>query len=74
MCHFNAGTKEIGGTEVLYGDGNKALAEKVLKAISEALAINDRGAKKRTDLGFLKGTAKPAILIEVCFVDTENKC
>ncbi|WP_053346509.1 N-acetylmuramoyl-L-alanine amidase [Peribacillus butanolivorans] len=71
--HFNAGTKEIGGTEVLYySDGNKVLAEKVSKAISEALGIKDRGAKKRTDLGFLKGTAKPAILIEVCFVDTKT--
>ncbi|TDL92114.1 N-acetylmuramoyl-L-alanine amidase [Vibrio vulnificus] len=71
--HFNAGTKEIGGTEVLYyGDGNKALAAKVSKVISEALGIKDRGAKKRTDLGFLKGTAKPAILIEVCFVDTKT--
>ncbi|YCI79336.1 N-acetylmuramoyl-L-alanine amidase [Bacillus sp. R1-10] len=71
--HFNAGTKETGGTEVLYyGDGNKELAIKVSKAISEVLGIKDRGAKKRTDLGFLKGTAKPAILIEVCFVDTKT--
>ncbi|KRF67848.1 hypothetical protein ASG99_13725 [Bacillus sp. Soil768D1] len=71
--HFNAGTKEIGGTEVLYcTEGNKALATKVSKAISEALGVKDRGAKKRTDLGFLKGTAKPAILIEVCFVDTKS--
>ncbi|MFH0070811.1 N-acetylmuramoyl-L-alanine amidase [Peribacillus sp. NPDC056705] len=71
--HFNAGIKETGGTEVLYyGDGNKVLAAKVSKAISEVLGIKDRGAKKRTDLGFLKGTAKPAILIEVCFVDTKT--
>ncbi|MED4693770.1 N-acetylmuramoyl-L-alanine amidase [Peribacillus frigoritolerans] len=71
--HFNAGTKEVGGTEVLYyGDGNKALAAKVSNAIANALGIKDRGAKKRTDLGFLKGTAKPAILIEVCFVDTKT--
>lgn len=71
--HFNAGSREIGGTEVLYcTDGNKALATKVSKVISEALVIKDRGAKKRTDLGFLKGTVKPAILIEVCFVDTKS--
>ncbi|TDL92057.1 hypothetical protein E2R55_03035 [Vibrio vulnificus] len=48
------------------------MAAKVSKVISEALGIVDRGAKKRTDLGFLKGTAKPAILIEVCFVDTKT--
>ncbi|MFE4428817.1 N-acetylmuramoyl-L-alanine amidase [Peribacillus butanolivorans] len=70
--HFNAGTKKVGGTEVLYyGDENKELAAKVSKAISESLGIKERGAKKRTDLGFLKGTNKPAILIEVCFVDTK---
>ncbi|MCK1985155.1 MULTISPECIES: N-acetylmuramoyl-L-alanine amidase [Peribacillus] len=69
--HFNAGTKEIGGVEVLYlSSGNKAIAAKVSKAIAEAIGIKDRGAKKREDLGFLNGTHKPAILIEVCFVDT----
>ncbi|MFE4239827.1 BhlA/UviB family holin-like peptide [Peribacillus butanolivorans] len=62
----NKERKETGGTEVVYyGVGNKALAARVSKAISEALGIKDRGAKKRTDLGFLEGTSKPAILIEV---------
>ncbi|MFJ7366795.1 hypothetical protein ACIQWQ_22135 [Peribacillus frigoritolerans] len=28
--------------------------------------------KDREALGFLKGSAKPAILIEVCFVDTNT--
>ena len=71
--HFNAGTKEVGGVEVLYyTDGNKALSAKVSKAISTAVGISDRGAKKRDNLGFLKGTNKPAILIEVCFVDTKT--
>ncbi|MGG3890033.1 hypothetical protein [Metabacillus fastidiosus] len=28
--------------------------------------------KKRTNLGFLNGTNKPAILIEVCFVDSKG--
>jgi hypothetical protein len=34
----------------------------------------DRGAKKRTDLYFLNSTEMPAILIEVCFVDSEADC
>ncbi|MGO4887054.1 N-acetylmuramoyl-L-alanine amidase [Anaerobacillus sp. MEB173] len=71
--HFNAGTKEIGGVEVLYlSDGNRSISAKVSAAISEAIGIRDRGAKKRTDLGFLNNTNKPAILIEVCFVDTKS--
>ncbi|PCD07999.1 hypothetical protein CMV16_08115 [Peribacillus simplex] len=48
------------------------MAANVSKAIAEALGIKDRGAEKRTDLGFLKGVAKPAILIELCFVDTKT--
>lgn len=60
--HFNAGTEETGGTEVLYyGDGNKALATKLSKAFAEALGIKDRGAKKRTDLGLSNPTLIPRI-------------
>jgi N-acetylmuramoyl-L-alanine amidase len=71
--HFNAGTKEVGGTEVLYVNPNvKGLAAEVSKAIADALGIKDRGAKLRTDLGFLNGTDESAILIEVCFVDTKS--
>ena len=39
-------------------------------AISGCGFIN-RGAKKRTDLFFLNNTEMPAILMEVCFVDSE---
>lgn len=72
--HFNAGgnTKDPRGVEVLYfTDGNKALAAKVSAAIAKASGLKDRGAKKREDLGFLKRTEEKAILIEVCFVDSE---
>lgn len=44
------------------------LAAKVSKAIADASGLKNRGAKLRTDLGFLNGTVKPTILIEVCFV------
>lgn len=72
--HFNAsgGTQSRGiGTEVLYYD-QKDLAVKIAKAISEATGggLLNRGAKKRTDLGVLARTYEPAILIEVCFVNS----
>ncbi|USK71780.1 N-acetylmuramoyl-L-alanine amidase [Peribacillus asahii] len=71
--HFNAASKTDNprGVEVLYySDSNKKLAENMSQAISKASGLKNRGAKKRTGLGFLKGTSKPAILIEICFVDS----
>ena len=69
--HFNAHSKTDAprGTEVLYRT-QKALAAKVSAAIARASGLIDRGAKERTNLGFLNNTIKPAILIEVCFVDS----
>lgn len=71
--HFNAASKtnEARGVEVLYySDDMKALADKVSKSIADVSGLKNRGAKKRTNLGFLSGTDKPALLIEVCFVDS----
>jgi hypothetical protein len=69
--HFNAYTETAKpmGTECLYVT-QSALAKQVSAAIASAGFI-DRGPKKRTDLFFLNNTAMPAILIEVCFVDSE---
>lgn len=72
--HFNSsgGTQNQPiGTEVLYYD-QKAIASKIAKAISDATggALLDRGAKQRKDLGVLARTYEPAILIEVCFVNS----
>lgn len=69
--HFNAytPTSEPRGTEVLYLT-QADLATRVAEAISEAGELINRGPKKRTDLAFLNGTNAPAILIEVCFVDS----
>lgn len=69
--HFNAFSKTDRpmGVEVLYYS-EAALAAKVSKAIADASRLGNRGAKERKDLYFLNGTAKPAILIEVCFVDS----
>ena len=72
--HFNSSANATAtGVEVLYYSNDmKALSAKVSKGISETLQIKDRGAKVRTDLGFLKRTNKPAILLEVCFISNKQ--
>ena len=72
--HFNAYEQKSGpmGTEVLYVT-QSGLAKEMSAAIASCGFI-DRGPKKRTDLAFLNGTTEPAILIEVCFVDSETDC
>jgi N-acetylmuramoyl-L-alanine amidase len=69
--HFNAykTTNNPMGTECLYVSQG-SLAGTVSQAISVAGTLINRGAKKRTDLYFLNKTIAPAILIEVCFVDS----
>ena len=69
--HFNAytHTNKAMGTEVCHYS-QSALANEVSKNIANAGGFIDRGAKQRTGLYFLKHTNKPAILIEVCFVDS----
>jgi N-acetylmuramoyl-L-alanine amidase len=82
--HFNAveGTRDAGiGVEVLHYTGNngtKATAQLVAGAISKASGLilrstapRDKGALAST-LGFLRSTNKPAILIEVCFVNSRT--
>lgn len=69
--HFNAyqHTTKAMGTEVLYVT-QEALAKELSQAIANAGLFLDRGPKKRTDLAFLNGTSAPAVLLEVCFVDS----
>jgi N-acetylmuramoyl-L-alanine amidase-like protein len=69
--HFNAyeQVEKPMGTEVLYVT-QAALAGEMAAAISSAGELINRGPKKRTDLFFLNNTTMPAILIEVCFVDS----
>lgn len=70
--HLNAsGSREKRGigTEVLYYDAKK-LADQMSNAIAQAAGFKNRGSKIRKDLAFLSRTDKPAILIEVCFVNS----
>ena len=75
--HFNAGAKDLigngqtTGVEVLVYDKSDFIttyANKVCDNIAN-LGYKNRGVKVRQDLGYLKGVAAPAMLIECCFVD-----
>jgi N-acetylmuramoyl-L-alanine amidase len=70
--HFNANeiTDRPVGTECLYVS-QKDLARRVASAIATSSGLIDRGEKYRDGLYFLNQTEAPAILIEVCFVDSK---
>jgi hypothetical protein len=70
--HLNA-TEGAYGTEVLYVT-QEALAREVSAAIAKAGGFKDRGPKYRSDLSFLNGTNKPAILLECWFCDSADDC
>ena len=72
--HFNAyePCEQGRGVEMLYVT-QQALATEMSAAVASCGLIN-RGAKKRTDLKFLNSTEAPAILAEICFVDSETDC
>lgn len=74
--HFNAieGARKDGiGTEVLYMNPNiRELAGKLSANIAKAAGFKNRGAKLRTNLAFITGTTKPALIIEICFVNSET--
>jgi N-acetylmuramoyl-L-alanine amidase len=75
QIHFNAyqATDKQMGTETLYVTQSELAAE-MSAAIANAGDFINRGAKYRSDLHFLNATSKPAILIEVCFVDSSADC
>lgn len=70
--HFNAGGGT--GTEVWYCPYSLAetCAGEVSRELASALGLPNRGAKSTAGLYVLNNTEMPAILIEVCFVDTEQ--
>lgn len=70
--HFNCdeSTSKPVGVEVLYYSEDE-LADRVSEAIADVSGLIDRGGKERQELAFLNGTEMPAILIEVCFVDSK---
>lgn len=73
--HFNAfeQREQPVGTEVWYVT-QKDLAAELSAAMADAGGFIDRGAKYTTSLKFLNSTNEPAVLLEVCFVDSEADC
>ena len=69
--HFNAGGGT--GTEVWHYPYSIAetCAREVSRELASALGLPNRGAKSTAGLYVLNHTEMPAILIEVCFVDSE---
>lgn len=70
-CNAGGGT----GTETLiYGTGGKAekLAKHVNDKIVKRFGLKNRGVKVRTDLGVLRLTNMPAILVEAAFIDNQS--
>ena len=74
--HFNAylpegqTTDEPKGCEVFYTTAD-ALAIDLSATMAYTAGFIDRGGKHTDDLFFLNNTAAPAVLIEVCFVDSQ---
>ena len=71
--HFNAyqTTSKPMGSEVLYvSNTGQTMARTVVDKICTNGFVN-RGPKERTDLYFLNNTEEPAVLLEVCFVDSK---
>jgi N-acetylmuramoyl-L-alanine amidase len=68
--HFNCYDGTASGTECLFVTA-KDLAAEVSAGIAHVAGFRNRGAKYRDDLFFLRHTTAKAILIEVCFVDSE---
>jgi N-acetylmuramoyl-L-alanine amidase len=77
--HFNAHmpTEKPMGVEVLYKTQAELAAE--ISAAIASVGFIDRGAKKRPgegggSLAFLENTIAPAVLLEICFVDSDADC
>lgn len=83
--HFNSATfngsnqtSNPVGSEVFYtSQTGKEIAVDVVNAICTASGLKNRGAKDDDTIGglfFLSNTEEPAILIEVCFVNSKADC
>ena len=69
--HLNAG----GGTGVevwCYDENTKDIAAAICQNVSAALGIPNRGVKYSKSLYVLRKTSGRAILVECCFVDSQN--
>lgn len=73
--HCNAFDKKTNGTEVLLyslSGAAAAYASRIQASIVSKLGTADRGLKERKDLGVLRKTNMPALLVETAFIDNES--
>lgn len=70
--HFNAYVACSGPMGRVLYQSQSTLAGQMSTAIAKAGYFINRGGKKRTDLYFLNQTDGPAILLEICFVDSQT--
>jgi hypothetical protein len=71
--HFNASGTGGVGAEVWYVTQGELAAE-VSEAIADAGHFKNRGPKYTSNLFFLNQTAKPSVLLEICFGDMQSDC
>lgn len=72
--HLNASPGGTGTEVYVYSDASKAkpYAERIVKNISNALGIKNRGVKVQKNLYVLRKTNAPSLLVECCFADSKN--
>ncbi|WP_159456320.1 N-acetylmuramoyl-L-alanine amidase family protein [Intestinibacillus massiliensis] len=75
--HLNSAQPSASGVETLvYRDTGKAahLAALVQGQVIKSTGTKNRGVKERPDLGVLRGTDMPAILVETGFISNPDEC
>jgi len=68
--HFNAAANEARGTLMLHwpgSEGGKRLAQILQRTTLDQLGLPDRGTEGRGDLGFLRHTSMPSVIVEPAF-------
>ena len=72
--HFNSALNpKAKGTEVLYySTKNAGVATRMSRAIASSLGTRDRGSKNRNNLGWLRKTDPPALIVEVLFINNKG--
>ena len=75
--HCNASTnREANGVETLYyptSKKGKELARVIQDELVEQTKLKDRGIKERSDLGFLRKTKCPCVLVECAFISNDKE-
>lgn len=70
--HLNASDTRGQGVEVLcYSEKERALAQKVVDELAKRTGWKNRGVKIRPDIGVIRSTRCPLLLIEAGFIDNE---